>query len=320
MVVLRTGDAVEEGDVGEVFARPRHPYTRALLEAVPRLPATPSSPPERPVPVDETPVLRYDDVSVVFRSHGREFHAVDGVSLDVPRSRILGLVGESGSGKTTLGRVAAGLVAPTEGRVEIDGVDLRAPSPPELRAIRRNLAFVPQDPAASLDPRMTVAESVTEPLAIHRVGDKRERGRRCAELLEAVRLPAELAGRLPMQLSGGQRQRVALARALALRPELVIADEPTSALDVSVQAEVLRLLRELHDELGFSCLFISHDLAVIYEICEDLAVLRAGEVVEAGPVETVFADPRHAYTRALLAAVPNPPPAPSIQHKPMGDA
>jgi len=312
VVVLKTGDVVETAATGALFAAPAHAYTRQLLSAVPRLPE-PGDPVRlvEPVATVGEPTLRYEDASVVYPGrHGQAaFAAVDSVTLALAPAEVLGLVGESGSGKTTLGRVAAGLVPLSTGSVWIEGEDLAAIGRARLREIRRDLAFVPQDPAASLDPRMTVAESIAEPLDIHSVGDRAARRARVAELLEAVRLAAEHGSRLPHELSGGQRQRVALARALALRPRLVIADEPTSALDVSVQAEVLALFAELQRELGFACLFISHDLAVIYEVADRVAVMRRGSVVESGPIEQVFANPTHPYSRALIAAVPEPVPS-----------
>ena len=221
---------------------------------------------------------------------------------------MLGLVGESGSGKTTLGRAAAGLVPLSAGSVTIGGVDLATVSAAGLRAIRKDLAFVHQDPASSLDPRMTVAACIREPLDRAQGGGPglpRPPGRRAAGRRTPPGLPRRAASR---ELSGGQRQRVALARALALRPALVIADEPTSALDVSVQAEVLRLFTGLQDEIGFAALFISHDLAVVHHVAHRVAVLRGGDVVETGPVEQVFAHPRHDYTRRLVEAVPVPAP------------
>jgi peptide/nickel transport system ATP-binding protein len=310
VVVLNAGEIVESGDTVPLFAGPRHPYTRQLLDAVPRLPDASGGAATAPRP-DAPDVLRYESVSVTYR--GRRgtaaFRAVREVSLDVRGGEVLALVGESGSGKTTLGRVAAGLIAPAFGRVLIEGTDLADAGRARLHELRRDLAFVHQDPAASLDPRLTVGTSIREPLDIHADRTPTARDARVAELLEAVRLPASLAGRLPHQLSGGQKQRVALARALALRPRLVIADEPTSALDVSVQAGVLKLFAALQRELGFACVFISHDLAVVHSVAHRVAVLRAGELVECGPVNEVFTRPADAYTRALLAAVPVPDPS-----------
>ena len=314
VVVLKTGDVVEEADTATLFAGPRHPYTRQLLSAVLRLPEQGghAEPAVEAAPADRAAdELRLEDVTVVYpgRHGAAAFTAVHEVSLHVRAGEVLGLVGESGSGKTTLGRLAAGLVPAAAGRVLVQGDDLARVPASRLREIRRDLAFVHQDPAASLDPRLTVGESIREPLDLHREGDRASRRARVLELLDAVRLPADHADRMPSELSGGQRQRVALARALALRPRLVIADEPTSALDVSVQDEVLRLFTGLQDRLGFAAVFISHDLAVVHHVADRVAVLRDGQVVETGPADRVFARPEHDYTRRLLDAVPVPDPA-----------
>ncbi|MSZ77370.1 MAG: dipeptide ABC transporter ATP-binding protein [Actinobacteria bacterium] len=324
VVVLRLGDVVEEGSLHDVFERPQHPYTRQLLAAVPRLPevaATRATLVERPVsaapaaasapPV--TPAVELDDVQVDFagpRGRGASFTALTEVSLSVAPGEVLGLVGESGSGKTTLGRATAGLVPLATGRVLVAGVDVAAATARELRELRRRLAFVPQDPAASLNPLMSVGAAVSEPLDLHRVGSRASRQARVTELLDAVRLPGEYARRKPRELSGGQRQRVALARALALEPALLIADEPTSALDVSIQAEVLELFAGLQSEFGFACVFISHDLAVVHQVSDRVAVLRQGRIVETGATADVFASPADEYTRRLIAAVPDPAPRP----------
>ena len=313
VVVLKTGDVVEEADTATLFAAPRHPYTRQLLSAVLRLPEQGGYAAEPAAEAADRAAdeLRLEDVTVVYpgRHGAAAFTAAHEVSLNVRAGEVLGLVGESGSGKTTLGRLAAGLVPAAAGRVLVQGDDLARVPASRLREIRRDLAFVHQDPAASLDPRLTVGDSIREPLDLHREGDRASRRARVLELLDAVRLPADHADRMPRELSGGQRQRVALARALALRPRLVIADEPTSALDVSVQDEVLRLFTGLQDRLGFAAVFISHDLAVVHHVADRVAVLRDGRVIETGPVERVFARPEHDYTRGLLDAVPVPDPA-----------
>ena len=309
VIVLRQGDVVESATTGELFDSPTQPYTRQLLAAVPRLQ---TSPPSATAPaVQSTPpewTVLAQDLTVVYpASRGRTpFRALHGVDLALARGEVLGLVGESGSGKSTLGRVVTGLIRPTGGSVSFDGPDLNEIGRHELRSLRRRMAFVHQDPASSLDPRFSVTEAVREPLDIHRIGTAAERHGRVAELLEAVRLPAELGSRRPHELSGGQRQRVALARALVLGPDLLVADEPTSALDVSVQAEVLELFAELQARMGFACLFISHDLAVIQRVADRTVVLKAGEVVESGPTDQIFSQPTQDYTRRLLAAVPEP--------------
>lgn len=313
VVVLQAGNVVESGETRELFARPREPYTQALLGSVLQLPDLDATPlaPEPVTTSEETPVVELRGVHVRYgsRRRGRAFPAVDDVSLAVRPGEVVGLVGESGSGKTTLGRLAAGLVPLAEGQVLLGGTDVLAAPRSERRTLRRGLAFVHQDPEASLDPRFTVGASIREPLDIHGVGTPAERDARVSELLEAVQLPASYAARRPRELSGGQRQRVALARALSLEPTLLVADEPTSALDVSVQARVLDLFADLQQELGFACLFISHDLAVVHRVADRVAVLRAGRLVEEGPVERVFAHPAEDYTRRLLDAVPVPDPA-----------
>jgi peptide/nickel transport system ATP-binding protein len=314
VVVLRNGNVVEEADVHQIFDSPRHAYTQQLLAAVPRLPDAGTDEQVATVrPSLESVTLAFEGATVVFPGHRSQpaFTAVRDVTLAVAPGEVLGLVGESGSGKTTLGRAAAGLVPVASGRVLVEGHDLSKISASHLRELRRNLAFVPQDPAASLDPLMTVGQSVSEPLDVHRLGSPADRELRVRELLAAVQLPADFARRRPKELSGGQRQRVALARALALTPRLLIADEPTSALDVSVQADVLALFEELQDQFGFACVFISHDLAVVHQVADRVAVLRAGELVECGPVVQVFSAPKHDYTRRLLAAVPVPDPSTS---------
>lgn len=215
----------------------------------------------------------------------------------------MGLVGESGSGKTTLGRLAVGLAPLTGGKVLLNGVDLADVPASQARKLRQGLAIVHQDPASSLDPRISIGDSIREPLDI--LGTERREGdARVRELLDAVHLPQSFASRRPHELSGGQRQRVALARALVARPGIVVADEPTSALDASVQATVLALFRELQRQLGFACLFISHDLAVVNDVADRVVVLRRGEVVEEGPAGPVLSTPRHEYTRSLVGAVP----------------
>ncbi|NKY31997.1 ABC transporter ATP-binding protein [Nocardia speluncae] len=321
VLVMQAGRIVETGDTHSLFDTPTHPYTRALLGAVPRLPEQPGT--TAPVAESATPaILEFDAATVTYPArHGQPaFRAVESVSFTIHRGEVLGLVGESGSGKTTLGRIATGLEPVTAGRVLVDGRDLAALTSRRLRGLRRDIAVVPQDPATSLDPRLTIAASIREPLDVHKVGTPGERRQRVLHLLDAVHLPADFAGRFPHQLSGGQRQRVALARALALRPRLLIADEPTSALDVSVQAEVLTLFTEIQRDLGFACLFISHDLAVVHQVADRVAVLRSGSVVEVGPVETVFTNPRRSHTRALVDAVPSPDPARRISPAPQQPA
>ncbi|MDJ0388233.1 ATP-binding cassette domain-containing protein [Roseomonas sp. E05] len=231
-------------------------------------------------------------------------HAVDGVALSVAEGEVLAIVGESGCGKSTLGRLMLRLIAPDAGTVRFAGEDLGALSPAVLRTRRRDMQLIFQDPFASLDPRMTVEQAIAEPLLLHRLVPRAEVPGRVAALLQRVGLRPELARRWPHEFSGGQRQRVAIARALASGPRLVVGDEPVSALDVSVQAQVVNLLQDLIRELGLTFVLISHDLAVVRHIADRVAVMYLGQIVELGPAAEVFGDPRHPYTRALLAAVP----------------
>ena len=234
--------------------------------------------------------------------------AVDGVSFTIDEGETFGLVGESGSGKTTTGRCILRLIEPTAGEVRFKGEDVLAFSRQRLRQARRDMQIVFQDPYSSLNPRMRVGAIVEEPLIIHRVGNKRERRARVAELFNLVGLDPSQLTRYPHQFSGGQRQRIGLARALALNPSLVIADEPVSALDVSVQAQVINLLMDLQERLKLTYLFIAHDLRLVRHICSRVAVMYLGKIVEMGATEAIFAAPAHPYTRALLSAIPVPDP------------
>lgn len=234
--------------------------------------------------------------------------AVDGVSFTIATGRTLGLVGESGSGKSTVGRTILRLQEPTAGRVRFDGADVFALGDGPLRALRRRMQIVFQDPYGSLNPRMTVGRTLREPLEIHRLATPAQMEGRIRGLLDEVGLDPAFAGRYPHELSGGQRQRVGIARALSVEPEFVVCDEPVSALDVSVQAQVLNLLADLREKRRLTYLFIAHDLAVVRHIADDVAVMYLGRLVERAPAAAIYAAPRHPYTRALLSAVPAPDP------------
>ncbi len=256
------------------------------------------------------PLLELVDVAMHFPSKdGRGVvRAVDGVSLALARGETLGIVGESGCGKTTLARLMLRLIEPTRGQMRFAGDDLLALGPAALRARRRDMQIVFQDPYASLDPRLSVGSIIAEPLAIHGVGVRRERRQRVAELLALVGLEADAAARYPHEFSGGQRQRIGIARAIALEPKLVILDEPVSALDVSIQSQILNLLMDLKERLHLSYVFISHDLAVVEHVSDRVAVMYLGRVVELTSTPALYAKPAHPYTQALMSAAPAPDP------------
>ncbi|UJP39461.1 dipeptide ABC transporter ATP-binding protein [Cellulomonas palmilytica] len=308
--VMSQGVVVESGPTRDVLERPQHEYTQRLLAAVPsrleRARVTPRA--SSPAADEVAPQLVVRDLRRAFAlrgAHGRTRHvALDGVDLTIRQGAALGLVGESGSGKTTLARIVVGLERADSGTVEHDGLDATRLDRAQRRAWRRDVQYVFQDPYGSLDPRLTVAQTLREPLELTLGLSRREAERQVADLLDEVELPRAFAQRLPGELSGGQRQRVGIARALATRPRLVVADEPVSALDLSVQARILRLLERLRAERGLTYLFISHDLGVGRFLCDDVVVLRAGRIVEQGRTRDVLDDPQHPYTRALVAAVP----------------
>ena len=260
-------------------------------------------------------LVHIENLDVVYRNGRRQVHAVRGVSFDIARGQVLGLVGESGSGKSTIAGTLTGLVPIHSGSVQVDGLEVAGASGRKLRGVRSQTGIVFQNPASSLNPRRSVGASIGQPLQLHTNLTNAQRRQRVNELLEAVRLPASMAQRYPHEMSGGQRQRVAIARALALQPQLLIADEPTSALDVSVQAVVLELLASLQHELGFACLFVSHDLAVVEQVASQVVVLRQGQVVEAGKTTKVLSAPSDPYTQALVAAVPVPDPIIQTQRR-----
>ena len=311
VAVMFKGNVVERGPVSDVLLNPQHPYTKKLLAAVPHLGQGPGQFGAAPADVGaatET-ALSVENLIVEYKRAGKKpFRAVDDVSFDVRRGEIVGLVGESGSGKSTIGRALLGLIPSESGAVSVLGQDLLSIKGAQMKALRKRIGVIFQDPAASLNPRFPIGDVISEPLSVHGVGDKAEREKRVHELLEAVQLPRSAYNRYPHELSGGQRQRVSIARALALRPEILIADEPTSALDVSVQASVLAMFTDLQRDFGFACLFISHDLAVIDALAHRVVVMQYGKIVERGTREQVLLDPQEEYTKRLLAAAPVPNP------------
>jgi peptide/nickel transport system ATP-binding protein len=320
VVVMNRGEKLEEGRAGDLFAAPRHPYTRKLLDAVPRLGARAAEPTPRAVVEDPAPIggplLRAAGLSKTFRDRAWLFGkgkasaaAMQDVGFELAEGETLALVGESGSGKSTTGRAVLRLLEVDEGRIELGGEDVRALSGPALRRARRRMQMVFQDPFAALNPRMSAGRLVAEPMVIHGVASGAELDDRVESLFRRVGLGPEHIRRYPHEFSGGQRQRLCIARALGVGPKLIVADEPTSALDVSVQAQVLELMLELQQSLGLAYLFISHDMAVVEEMAHRVAVMRRGRIVEIGPRADVLGDARHPYTRALLAAVPIPDPA-----------
>jgi len=330
VVVMHDGRVVEQGTAASIFSEPAEDYTRQLLGSVVSLSSTANTGLERALSADievgpghvaaaehpatasvpdvpaENPLLRLTDLSVTYRGRFRAIavRAAEGVNLHVGAGEVLGLVGESGSGKSTVARAVTGLLAPTAGSVHIGDADITRVRGRAAKALRRRIGVVFQDPLSSLNPRTTVGESVATPLRLHKAVRSSEVDGRVAELLSSVQLSPSLAGRYPHELSGGQRQRACIARALALRPDLLVADEPTSALDVTIQARVLDLLRDLRREFGFACLFISHDLAVIEQLADRVAVMHRGHVVEQGPTKEVLTAPAHPYTQRLLSAAP----------------
>ena len=328
IVVVHRGLVVESGAARAILQNPRHEYTRRLVAAAPSLTvrssararSRPASDAQRAeLPDISENVLVASELTKVYReSRGApwrrgEFCAVDAVSFRLRRASTLAIAGESGSGKTTLARMVLGLLQRTSGAVVFDGTQIDdALDRDKALAFRRRVQPVFQNPYSSLDPMYSVFRAIEEPLRIHRVGDRKQREQAVHNLVDQVALPSSVLGRLPRELSGGQRQRVAIARALALRPEVLVCDEAVSALDVLVQAQILELLVDLQAELGLAYLFISHDLAVIRQIADDVLVMRAGRVVEQAPAEELFTRPGHEYTRQLLEAIPRAPASPEI--------
>ena len=336
VVVMYHGKIMESGPLETLFEQPQHPYLKALMHAVPRFDMEPG---ERLVPVREIdsrigsigqnttawseeakarPHLRIENISKTYSLHSGSWlkgktsllRAVDDVSFDVQHGECFGLVGESGCGKTTLSKIIMRALTPDSGRIEYNDrgeiIDVRALEGEALMAFRRKMQFIFQDPFSALSPRMTIFDILREPLIVHDRGDAASQSEMTTELMRLVGLDPRYLNRYPHSFSGGQRQRIGIARALALQPDLLICDEPVSALDVSIQAQILNLLKDLQQELGLTYIFISHNLAVINYIADRIAVMCQGQLVELAPREQLFANPVHPYTRALLSAVPHP--------------
>ncbi|MGW6174723.1 ABC transporter ATP-binding protein [Arthrobacter sp. NPDC055138] len=346
IAVMRRGRIVETGTAVEIFNNPQHEYTQALLAAVPHLGGGSENDAEVDITaalaaatgaslsINETElqrrerenaealaqslhdvargeaVLELANVAIEYPKQGRvpAFRAVEGASLSIYPGQVVGLVGESGSGKTTIGRAAVGLLPVAEGSLRVVGQEIAGARPKQLHTLRRQVGMVFQDPSSSLNPRLPIGESIGEPMYLAGVAKGAALQRRIEALLDQVELPRAYRNRYPHELSGGQKQRVGIARALSLEPKLMVADEPTSALDVSVQATVLELFQNLQQELGFACLFVTHDLAVIDVLADRICVMRHGRIVEQGTRDEILRNPQELYTQRLLAAVPLPDP------------
>lgn len=315
LLVMHRGRVVERGPSLDILRNPKHPYTRRLVNAAPSLAAarTHAALKDEDVTVAETKpedvVIRVDNLVKEFDVRGQKgakktLRAVDEVSFDLRRGTTLALVGESGSGKSTVANMALSLLEPTSGTVYFEGRDISELNRQELFNLRRKMQVVFQNPYGSLDPMYSIYRCIEEPLRLHKVGSRKERDARVAELLDMVQMPRSAMRRYPNELSGGQRQRIAIARAMALGPEVIVLDEAVSALDVLVQDQILQLLKGLQDEMNLSYLFITHDLAVVRETADDIVVMRQGKVVEQGPADAIFADPQEEYTRNLIDSVP----------------
>ncbi|MFZ2171531.1 MAG: dipeptide ABC transporter ATP-binding protein [Methylococcaceae bacterium] len=312
VAVMQQGKIVETGITDNLFNHPKHPYTRKLLNALPLMSHAGRDSINRVSVKEKQPLLQVNEFYCyypvrkgIFKRVVDHVRAVDGVSFDIQQGKTLALVGESGCGKTTLGKSLLNLIPGSSGQVIINGVELNSLSGEKLRLQRANIQIIFQDPFSAMNPRMLVGDIVAEGIkALHPQVSSNERKTKVRQLLQQVDLPEDSAQRYPHEFSGGQRQRICIARALAVEPKLIVCDEPTSALDVSVQAQIIQLLKALQKEQGVSYLFITHDLAVVAEIADDVAVMYQGKIIEQGRVEQVLTQPEHAYTRKLLAAVP----------------
>ncbi|XVL58752.1 ABC transporter ATP-binding protein [Paenibacillus amylolyticus] len=314
VVVMKEGQIVETGTTTEIFANPKHPYTIRLLNALPRLDQKKKPKPVSLVPrdlEDDQPLLEVKSLKQHFNlGKGNTLKAVNDISFHIRQGETLGVVGESGSGKSTTGRAILRLHEPTGGDVLFKGVPLNRLSVSEMKTMRRHMQIIFQDPYASLNPKMRIMDIIGEALDIHQLaGTASQREKRVEELLEMVGLDPTHAQRYPHEFSGGQRQRIGIARALAVEPEFIVCDEPLSALDVSIQAQIVQLLEELQQRLGLTYLFIAHDLSMVKHISDRVAVMYNGKIVELAESEELYSNPQHAYTKALLSAIPVPDPA-----------
>jgi peptide/nickel transport system ATP-binding protein len=342
--VMYKGRVVEAGDTAEIFAAQKHPYSRALLSAVPRLGSmagiarpmrfaiVDKTTGESTVPTevrdtvskDATPILEVNNLVKRFDIHAgflrkvvARVHGVENVSFTVRAGETLAIVGESGCGKTTTGQAILRLREPDGGQILYEGTDLCSLDPKQMRAMRTQIQMIFQDPYASLNPRIRIADALAEPILTHKLGDRKFAREKVAELMERVGLSADMANRFPHEFSGGQRQRISIARALAVNPKLIVADEAVSALDVSIKAQVVNLLLDLQEQLNLAYVFISHDMAVVERVSHRVAIMYLGEIVEIGPRRSIFENPQHPYTRRLMAAVPIPDPARRLIKRPV---
>ncbi len=325
VVVMYRGHVVEQGDVEQIFYHPKDDYTKRLLGAVPRIGQKlvvrdrEGKPIERKADWREQPIaVEAKNLTITYPGHlmQPDFKAVDGANFTIHRSEVLGLVGESGSGKSTTGRAIAGLQKVSGGSLNVLGIEMNGVKERDFKPKRADIGFVFQDPGSSFNPLMTIAENVAEPLLVHhKYGSVADAKNYVGDLLEMVQLPRAYMNRFPHELSGGQRQRASLARGLALKPSLLIADEPTSALDVSVQAKVLELFKRLQAGIGFACLFITHDLAVVDMLADRIMVMHKGQIVEHGDADQIMQHPENPYTKKLLASLPVPDPHEQQQHR-----